>query len=124
MAGLTPAVPRITVRAAGDHFKMSNRPEIELTLEPFAAGIMPLSLVNMGGSTCPPFSFVAILRGQEGYIRPVKFDSSLDMKPGDRFRFELKMNTNEQLTVKFDKNVELFFKDQPVDGNMISFPKT
>lgn len=103
---------------------MNPKPEIELTLEPFEGEVMPLTIVNMGGFTCPAFTFVAVLRGETGYVRPVKFESVVDMKPGDRFRFDLRMRESEQLTVRFDKSVELFFKDQPVDSNMISFPKT
>ena len=85
---------------------------------------MPVLVVNMGGFTCPPFSFVAVLRGQDGYIRPVKFESAIDMKPGDRFRFDLEIRQDEQLTIRFDKSVELFFQDQPAPNNMVMFPKT
>ena len=103
---------------------MKARAEVELILQPPDGEVMPLLVVNTGGFTCPPFSFVAILRGPEGYIRPVKFESTIDMKPGDKFRFDLRLRENEQLTVKFDRNVELFFKDEPAENNMIIFPKS
>ena len=102
---------------------MSMKPELELTLQPLEGDIMPISVVNMGGMTCPPFSFVAVLRGLSGSIRPVKFDSAIDMKPGDTFHFDLRMRQTEQLTIRFEKSIELFFKDEPVPGNMIAFPK-
>jgi hypothetical protein len=100
---------------------MHDRPELELTLEPLAGERLPVCLVNTGGRSCPPWSFVAIMRGQ-GYIRPVRFDSVIDMKPGDRFRFDLIIHAGEQLTLRFDRNVDIYFKDAPVTDNLISFP--
>jgi hypothetical protein len=103
---------------------MTAKPEIELSLQPLEGDVMPVLVVNMGGFTCPPFSFVAIMRGIDGAIRPVKFDSAIDMKPGDRFRFDLRISQDEQLTIRFDKSVELFFQDQPAPNTLIAFPKT
>jgi hypothetical protein len=103
---------------------MATRPEVGLTLEPLEGESMPVMVVNMGGFTCPPFSFVAILRGEGGYIRPVRFDTVIDMKPGDRFRFELRLKPHEQLTVKFDRSVDLYFKDELTHNNTIEFPRT
>ncbi len=101
---------------------MQDRPELDLTLEPMAGDVLPISLVNAGGRSCPPYSFVAILRGAD-YIRPVRFDSVIDMKPGDRFRYELTIRSGEQLTLRFDRNLDVFFQDKPVEHNMVSFPK-
>jgi hypothetical protein len=101
---------------------MDNRRELDLTLEPLAGDLLPITLLNAGGVSCPPYSFVAILRGPD-YIRPVRFDSVIDMKPGDSFRFELTIRSGEQLTLRFDRSVDLYFKNEPVPDNMISFPK-
>jgi hypothetical protein len=100
---------------------MQEKPELELMLEPQAGDRLPVCLLNVGGRSCPPWSFVAILRGV-GYIRPVRFDSVIDMKPGDRFRFDLTIHAGEQLSLRFDRSVDVFFKDAPVTDNMISFP--
>ena len=99
------------------------KPEIHLSVEPLEGAYMPLIIENMGGASCPPFSFVAICRAPQGVIRPVRFDTAIDMKPGDRFRFDLRLNVDDALTLRFSQSVELFFKDEPVPGNLLSFPK-
>jgi hypothetical protein len=99
------------------------KPEINLTLEPIEGMFMPLTVENMGGNTCPPFSFVAVSRSPQGYIRPVKFDTAIDMKPGDRFRFDLRINVADTLTLRFDGAVALHHGGQPVPGNLVTFPK-
>ncbi|MGL4728567.1 MAG: hypothetical protein ACRCWO_07410 [Bosea sp. (in: a-proteobacteria)] len=101
---------------------MDNRRELDLTLEPMMGEVLPITLLNAGGVSCPPYSFVAILRGP-GYIRPVRFDSAIDMKPGDSFRFELTIRASEQLTLRFERGVDVYFKNEAVPDNMISFPK-
>lgn len=99
------------------------KPEIKLILEPVEGDVLPLTIENVGAFTCPPFSFMALSHMADGAIRPLRFDTLIDMKPGDRFRFDLHVRLSEHLTLRFDRSIDLYVNDQPVADNTLSFPK-